>query len=282
MKYDLVMVTTCVSDKYITNMINSVIDNNTDMLVLIVFLNQSDHNILYNKETVNTHVIKRRVAMSSLSNVRNIGLDILRNEHILCKHIMFPDDDSTFCDVFFKRYNNVVHENTNYLIDVLNYQAEGKYRNIKMSCGDIISPKQYHYAISVNMIISSGILTGNLNFDTNLGVGTVNGASEDCDFFVRVSELTPFYYENTLFNYHPKNITKFKGMSSIEIYSKLKSYSKGYIYFIRKHNFLGDFYLLLFRTFLAVIVYSLKLNFRMVGIYFKLFFFRISLFRDKQ
>jgi len=277
MNYDLVLVSTCIDDSCISTMINSVIDNNFEISVFILCLNQFDSDIEYKPNSKHTFVETIKVERGSLSSVRNIGLKHIKDLQLSFNHIMFPDDDSVYCNMFFSRYLSCVEKGKNYVIDVLNLESDGKYRTINLEDGQVVDISDYKYVMSVNMIVSHSDLLKVDGFDPNLGVGTKNGAAEDADFFVRISQFSSFEYSNKLFNYHPKNTDKFRTMTSFVIYQKLKTYSRGYMFFLKKHKRMNDFLLLMLRTMGTVVFYFFTLRWKMAFIYLKLFFFRMTL-----
>ncbi len=280
-KYDLVLITTCVDDKHMSTMINSVIDNNNKLSVLILCLNQSESPILHAKDTACTEVYVTPLEKSSLSHVRNLGLKHLNDRSVSYEHVMFPDDDTVFCNKFFERYKSEIKKGENYLINVLNYNSSGAYKVMKLNPNQLLTSNHYRFAMSVNMIVAKEVVCQISGFDEQLGVGTANGSSEDADFFIRSNSVKAFCYCDRLFNYHPKNISKFKKMSADMVLDKLKSYSVGNIKFLKKHGLTKDYNWLLIRTVCAMFYYFFTLNFKMFYVYIRLLSYRVELFFAK-
>ncbi len=125
-KYHLVLIVTCINDYYIEHMLNSVLENNHSITVLIIFINQSEHNFEFenlNNSKVEIRQLKKNTVSSS--KARNAGIQYLLDNNIHFSHIMFPDDDSTFPDVFFNQYTQTIENDSNYLIDI--YCLDSKF-----------------------------------------------------------------------------------------------------------------------------------------------------------
>ena len=272
---DLVFIVTCIDDKYINNMVSSVLEGNDIVNLFVVFVNQTGKEYNYASNEM-TYIKEVNVSKMSLSKARNIGIDYLFKNDILFDHIMFPDDDSSFSVDFFVNFKKSVDNNKNYLINVFNKGSSKLYKKMPFSNGYKLHKNDYNYAMSVNMIVTYNTIVKIGGFDMNLGVGAKYGAAEDADFYVNSCNYSNFYYNNELHNYHPANISKFNDMTYEQLINRFKKYSEGNIYFLYKHNFVSAYYKLLVRAIIVSIYYLLTLNIKLFKVYVYIFFYRIS------
>lgn len=234
-RYDIVLISTCTSDKYINTYLSSVINSNRVLDICIVVLLQNG--LKCDKITMNDKVTIHYIYEStivSLSRARNICLDFIKRNGINSNYIMFPDDDTTFDVHFFENFHKVVCSNM--LIDVLCEGSRFPYVSFsKLKDGDLVS--SHKYAMSVNMIIKSGDVFDIGGFDESLGVGARYGAGEDGDYFIRVcKQFGPFKYTNQLWNYHPSADSKYSQISLTRLLKRYKTYGEGVIYLLLKHK----------------------------------------------
>lgn len=238
-EYDLVMVVTCTSSGYIEKMIESVVENNAHIQVLIVALLQNRVRMdVKGTEYVSIHYINSNELMS-LSRARNIALDYVDEKMIKYRYVMFPDDDSSFDRFFFENFRKSVKACS--LIDVYGTGTRILYKAHKMTDKQRLSIKDHVNAMSVNMIISSDVQMKVGKFDENLGVGTYYGAGEDCDYFLRCLENgAEFYYVKDLWNYHPLNAAKLSDLPFKVLKKRYQSYGRGAVYMFLKHEMRND------------------------------------------
>ena len=232
---DLVMITTCTSDSYITNMLESVTRNNKDINVEIISVLQN--NVKSNVESTNNTIIHyiHLNEVISLSKARNIALKYLFSESLSYNYIMFPDDDSSFDRDFFINFKQNIKSCS--LIDVYGTGTTTLYKSHNFKDGEILSLKNYKNAMSVNIIIDSDTQKKVGNFDENLGVGNYYGAGEDADYFIRcIKAGATFYYIKNLWNYHPFNNLKQNELPLPLLIKRYKSYGRGAIFMFLKHN----------------------------------------------
>ena len=232
---DLVMITTCTSDSYIANMLESVTRNNKDINVEIISILQN--NVKSNVESTNNtfiHYIHLNEVIS-LSKARNIALKYLFSESLSYNYIMFPDDDSSFDRDFFINFKQNIKSCS--LIDVYGTGTTTLYKSHNFKDGEILSLKNYKNAMSVNIIIDSDTQKKVGNFDENLGVGNYYGAGEDADYYIRcINAGASFYYLKSLWNFHPMDSDKNNQMSLSHLIRRYRSYGRGQIYMLLKHN----------------------------------------------
>lgn len=264
-KYQLVLIVTCINDTYIKNMINSVLENNHTIKTLILFINQSEQ-IYEFKSIKNERVEIRQIKSNKISSskARNVGVQYILDNDIQFFHIMFPDDDSTYSDVFFKQYTRTIESDSNYLIDIYCLDSEILYKRINHLDGDVLSRKNYESVMSVNMIINfkTFLLVGLL--DERLGAGAKYGGGEDVDYFIRSCDHSKngFLYKKNIFCYHPSPQDRYSKMSFDKIISRFINYGNGTVFMLCKHNLHSKALLVCFRAvggaFKSLIKFDLK------------------------
>jgi hypothetical protein len=214
-----------------------------------------------------------------LSLARNKALELIGRNNIGFDHIMFPDDDSTFDAVFFERYNQVVGTSQNYLIDVFCEGSSDLYVKNKFDNGAEVDVRNYHAAMSVNMIISRKLLEQVGLFNEELGVGAKYGSAEDSDYFIRCLKICGYFlYSKQLYNYHPSPKNKYSGLSLREIVKRFKNYGNGVVYVLTFHKLYGAAVKICARAIGGFILSFLRFRFKLGVAYLISFFFRISIF----
>ncbi len=277
-QYNLVFVTTHQNENYIHNLLNSIKNNANIELLVIVLSQDSDINIVNYQPYFDVHIIN--INKMGLSKARNIGLNFLKENSIKSEFIMFPDDDSSFDDVFFEKLSNIKDADNSFIIPIFEEKSHPK----KLYMGEIIDENAVvletnHSLIgSPNQLIRYNANIDCLFFDEKLGVGAVYGSCEDYDLFIRlVRSGEKFLYTSKLYNFHPKKTDVYKNMSFKQIVKRFKNYSTGFCFVIFKYDLKQFIFMFLFRTFIASIVFFLKLNFKLSLAYLIQFFDRIIL-----
>lgn len=197
-----------------------------------------------------------------LSQARNLLISNCQIEE--SAYYMFPDDDSTFDISFFDNFERNVCGNT--LISVKASQDKVSYF-VKMPDRRYSRKIDYHYAISVNMIITGKTLLQVGKFDEELGVGNYYGSGEDNDFFIRCNAIEPFTFSNELWNYHPLQKDNLN-LPLNKLILRYKSYGRGIVYMLIKHKMICSIMTVIIRGYCGCIYNILKLNFRMSYVYF--------------
>lgn len=234
--YDLVFFSTCTNSQHIGNLYDSVAKNNVYIKVglFIFFQNGVKVNFSHsNSEYLDLYELSS-MSMHSLSNARNRCIEYYTAQGFKSEYVMFPDDDTTFDEEFFKSFSHVV--SSNMLIDVLCTGKKNPYMSFKnLQDGQLTS--YYKYAMSVNMIIRTNNVLEIGGFDELLGVGARFGAGEDGDFFIRVcKKYGSFVYTDKLWNYHPSADSKNRQIPLLKLLKRYKSYGEGVIFLLVKHK----------------------------------------------
>jgi len=222
--------------------------------------------IYFDKINIINNIIKISAPHVSLSKARNIGLEYIYDNDIYFDFILFPDDDSTYDEGLFD-YIEILDVSKSYLIGVKNDCDKKEFRK-QFYFSKKLNKYNFNLACSVNMIINRSILKKHIKFDENLGIGSMNGSSEDLDFYYRMNDFSKFEYNNKLYSLHPKIM--------FNELNKILSYTDGYVYFLKKHNIFYFFIFLLFRNFIAINLAFLKLDKKLITYNFKLLKYRLN------
>lgn len=275
--YSLVMVTTHRDNFHINKLLDSVSLSTNSFAILLLVISQ-DSEIVYdnNNPGLSIHFIKS--PRLGLSEARNIGLNYLLDNNISSEYIMFPDDDSSFDDIFFVNFVNILGSQKSYITPIYNEGTKDLYLGKKYRNNGRVGINRYDLIGSPNQIIQYDMYKQYLSFDNDLGVGAKYGSSEDLDLFIRLnSKGASFFYTDNIYSFHPKKTDKYKDVSLGLIVRRFASYSTGFAVLIFKYNLYLFVPAYLFRTFAAFIIFLFKLDFKLSLAYFIQFFIRIKL-----
>lgn len=277
-KYNLVFITTHQSENYIYNLLNS-IKNSVNIELLVIVLSQDlSVNIINYESYFDVHAIN--INRMGLSKARNIGLNFLKENSIKSEFIMFPDDDSSFDNDFFENFANIKEADNSFIIPIFEEKSIPKklYMGKILDENTVILETNHNLIGSPNQLIRYNANIEELFFDEKLGVGAIYGSCEDYDLFIRlVRSGEKFLYTSKLYNFHPKKTYVYKNMSFEQIVKRFKNYSTGFCFVIFKYDLKQFIFMFLLRTFIASIVFFLKLNFKLSLAYLIQFFDRIIL-----
>tara|TARA_R110002050_G_scaffold237905_1_gene374011 strand:+ start:22572 stop:23465 length:894 start_codon:yes stop_codon:yes gene_type:complete len=277
--YNTVFISTFIDRKNIDHLIRTALDNNQTLSILFIIVNQTKSELILPSST-HIDFLQINTERLSLSKARNIGINYLLKNEINFEHIMFPDDDTTFSNVFFDRYKDYINSDENYLIDVYCFRSSNLFKPVKYVEGEFLNRRNFEAAMSVNMIINYKTFVQVGIFDERLGVGAKYGAGEDADYYIRACDFSHhrFIYIKTLFNFHPSSSNKFSKMKLKQIINKYTTYGNGAIFMLCKHKMYFEAFKICFRAIGGVIVALCKLNFKLFIAYGFAFFSRLSMF----
>ena len=274
-KFDLVFLVTFQNLDNIFNLIET-IKFNSKLNLLTILINQSESSVSILNSSCNSF-IEIIVEKNSLSFCRNVAVDYLLNNNIEFDHVMFPDDDTTFDNMFFVNYKSIISDNQNYLIGVYIKGTKDLYISNTLNDGAKVSYKQYHAAMSVNMIISKFYFDSEQYFDEKLGVGAIYGSAEDLDYFLRIVRLSDYFiYSKQLYNFHPSPNNKYKKLSLMSLIIRFKNYGNGFLYALCKHELYLAAIFVCLKALGGALFRLVKCDFKLSIAYFISFFFRCN------
>lgn len=275
--FDLTIIVTSFDENLINNFFYS-INLNNNLNLLIIFVNQGLFLKQINNFTKHSQVIEIKTKKIGISEARNIGLDYFFQKKIISDHILFCDDDSTFDNSFFEKYKYVISKNISYLFDVYSIGTNKLYIPNNCKEGDLIKKNNLKAALGVNMLISVDVINEVKFFDTNVGPGTLFGAAEDTDYFIRCIDVCKFFtYTKGIYNFHPSTDYKYGNTSLKNLLKRFINYGNGVVYVLLKHKLYLRAITICFRSLGGSLYSILKLDFRLSFIYLITFFTRISL-----
>ena len=275
--FDLVMISTFIHDEYISFLLNSIEANNDKISIKLILVKQGDFPYRIPKLDGSLLYIEMiETGLIGLSAARNIALDYIIACGYSSRLVMFPDDDTTFDEVFFNNFCQVTLSHSNYLMPIKD-SPTSFYKRFDIPDGKLLKKSDFIYVGSPNMLIDFQLFKENIRFDENLGVGSRYGSCEDVDFFLKTNSILEFKFTSELYNFHPRKVDRYNAMAFKEILKRFKGYSSGYIYTMLKYNFKIYLLSMLFRTVAASFIFFLRLKFRLSFAYFLQFFIRIHL-----
>lgn len=197
----------------------------------VIIVDQNKGNILDEilKDFSDLDIKHIKIDKKGLSLARNIGLNYVSGDII-----GFPDDDCQYKDETLYEVNNFFKENIN-----IAAVTGTVIRDIDEKAGNkVVFVNKYNIwkkGISFTMFFRKNVIDKVGAFDEMLGVGsgTPFGSGEETDYMLRIIEKN-FSLCNTdrILVYHPE-----EKWDNKDIYKKVYSYSRGYMYVLKKHNY---------------------------------------------
>jgi hypothetical protein len=275
--FDLAMIVTHQNNEHIFDLLESISIYNNNLNIYLIIVTQNDLQLDL-KGIPNFNGIQLFQKPSGLSKARNFGIQHLVKNNILFNYIMFPDDDTTFNNIFFNNFKSIVSLNHNYLFDVYIKDTSDLYISNSLTDGARITKKNYHSAMSVNMIISKLYFDSVHYFDENLGVGAVFGSAEDTDYFLRIVNLSGFFiYTKQLCNFHPSPENKYKKLKLISLINRFINYGNGILFALCKHKMYFAGFIICIRAIGGSLLSLIRFNLKLSIAYFISFLFRCAL-----
>ncbi len=280
---DLVMIATLQDDLYIYKLLNSIDDSLINIRLEVILVSQNVKVAFLPKNKFLTITILNEGYMG-LSKARNIALRYLYARDIRVEYIMFPDDDSSFDEVFFKNFSNILGSKKNYVSYIYNENSKSLYLGKQTEDDKKLGIKDYHLVGSPNQIIQYRIMKNKIYFNNQLGVGAKFGSSEDLDLFISISlDGHPYHFIKNLYSYHPSKLDIYSDVDFKKILKRFKSYSSGFAYVVfryKQYNLLPNYFI---RTLLAFLFYLTRFKFKLslaylIQLYFRVFWFFYFLF----
>jgi hypothetical protein len=275
--YDLIFLVTSRDKSLIESFFNNMVDSYDDTIELLLFYVNQEVIINYESFDFEFDFLVIDTELVGLSSARNIGLDVLRENNISSRFIMFPDDDSTFDKTFFQKFNEVEFKsNINYITPIYNVGTFDTYIGYKDCNFKLLTEKNVAVVGSPNQILNYQSFKSLIYFDTKLGVGADYGSSEDHDLFYKLLQNGATYvYTEIVYSFHPKKTNNYQNVSLRKIIDRFSNYSKGFAYVNFKYGIYYHFPEYLYRTFLASIFFLIKLRLKLSFAYLIQFFIRV-------
>ena len=273
--YNLIFVTTCVNNDHIGNLINS-IASKSEVKLLVVVVNQGGFKLDFTNCSFDIEVLKTNQTVS-LSKARNIALKHLAEHNVDSEYIMFPDDDTTFDDLFFSNLPSIYESGSCFITPIFVEGSKKYYLGKPLEENLRINRGQHSLVGSPNQIILYRRFKEYVYFNEELGVGAKYGSSEDLDIFLRLNKAGAVYkFTNKLYSYHPDKTSKYNIPLS-KLLKRFLGYGKGFAFIIFKYNFYHLIPLFLVKPVGASVIFMLRGRFKLATAYAALFFIRVYL-----
>jgi hypothetical protein len=278
-KYDFIFITSCCDVSEIYNLIDSINSNNSKLRILLIITNMSCE--ILNLENISKFDYKlinvNKILNSSES--RNLGIDFVLQKNLYSYYIAFPDDDTTYDKLFFDFFYNLIYTKANvfnnFICNVKCRENTNLYYRKKIANNPFKATKyDFDNVGAVNIILNFNTFYNNKYFNEKYGVGSIYGAGEDGDYFLRALNHSDFFYNPEFYTIHPTPNTLNKKLNYKDLNYRMIKYSRGVISVLCLHKmYLFAFYITL-RAFGGFLI-NLKSNFRISILFFKIFFLRL-------
>jgi hypothetical protein len=278
-KYDIIFITSCCDKFEIHNLFESILNNNSELKILLLITNMSGNFLNFTDNFVFDYKIINTSKILNSSESRNLGIDYVLQNNLFSYYIAFPDDDTTYDKFFFNFFYNIIYSNTttfkNYICNVKCREDVNLYYRKKISNNPFKATKYNFVNVgAVNLILNFNTFYEIKHFNEKYGVGSFYGAGEDGDYFLRVLNYSEVFYNPDLYTIHPSPNTLSTKLNYNELNKRMIKYSRGVISVLCLHKmYLFGFYISL-RALGGVIIY-LNSNLKLSLLYFKIFFLRL-------
>ena len=221
--------------------------------IQLIFVDQEDNKQIFNDLDKRIDFVYIKYHHSSLSHARNIGL-----KHVTGDYVGFPDDDCWYeSDTLSKVFKSLAMTGIDGVV-AKGMNENGRLTNIFPSEKKMLTKYDRCGAISYTIFVR---FDKTVLFDEMLGVGSQKGlgAGEETDYILRLMEGRGFAleYDPSIIVHHPS----FAPVINKKTLDKIKSYSRGNGYLLRKHKFPATYVLKQFiRPMMGSIYYLLKGN----------------------
>ena len=221
--------------------------------IQLIFVDQEDNKQIFDDLDKRIDFVYIKYHHSSLSHARNIGL-----KHVTGDYVGFPDDDCWYeSDTLSKVFKSLAMTGIDGVV-AKGMNDNGRLTNIFPSEKKMLTKYDRCGAISYTIFVR---FDKTVLFDEMLGVGSQKGlgAGEETDYILRLMEGRGFAleYDPSIIVHHPS----FAPVINKKTLDKIKSYSRGNGYLLRKHKFPATYVLKQFiRPMMGSIYYLLKGN----------------------
>lgn len=279
LKYDVIFITTYVDEYTINNLVDSILVNDYQVKIAFIIVSQSIK-LRWNNTNINVTIIYIDSGKKlSLSAARNYAIKHIIKNDIKSKHVIFPDDDTTFDSSFFGNYIDAIEEEKSYIMEVYCQGTNKMYKHNNFGDKKRMSINNWNSVGSVYMIISYSVFKQVGLFDESLGAGARYGSSEDVDYYIRCCrECTYFIYTKQLRNYHPSPSDTFNNLTIKQLIKRFNGYGKGAVYALCKNKLYSDALTICLRALGGAVKSLVSLKFSLSLCYFLSFFTRVYTF----
>ncbi|MGE6220121.1 hypothetical protein ACQKCH_09865 [Nubsella zeaxanthinifaciens] len=211
------------------------------------------------------------------SIARNVGIKYVLDNGLTSSFVGFPDDDSSFDSSFFNQINLLINKRDfrNFVIDVFCTGSKKLFRTINYSNNKLLSKYDYNIVGAVNIILDFETFYNNSFFDVRFGVNAKYGAGEDGDYFIRAVGYKDFYYNNSLYNYHPSGESKLEKLPYLQLRARVLGYGKGVIALLCKHKMFKQAMIVTARAPGGALKYLMRFKLLIALTYFESFWVRL-------
>jgi hypothetical protein len=279
LKYDFIFITSCCDVSEIYNLIDSINRNNSELIVLLIITNMSGEFLTINKNISFDFKVINVSCLLNSSESRNKGIDYVLKNNIQSNYIAFPDDDSTYDEIFFlyfkRLFNSPIRYYKNYICNVRCRDNINLFYRKKIANNPFMVTKYNFDNIgAVNFILNYDTFYNIKYFNVKYGVGSIYGAGEDGDYFLRALNYTEIYYSPDFYTIHPASNIVNRNLNYTELNNRMTKYSRGVISVLCLHRmYLYAFYIS-FRAF-GGFIFNLMSNFKISFLYLKIFILRL-------
>lgn len=242
---------------------------NFELLIIDQNIDRRVDNLIQNYPTLVSKTNYIKSELKGLSRARNLGL-----KHCTGDIICFPDDDCWYGDQkLLERINKIFHQKREFDgISIPWCDEFGNLCGLKWpKCNILINKKNvFNTSCSLGIFLKNTADIKSIRFNEILGAGsgTKFGSGEETDFLLQILNLNKkLLYVNTLSCNHPA-----PPKLSEEMIKKMTSYSYGFGYVLRKHDFSKIIVLkFLIRPIIAFIISILCFKLLKANFYFNIF-----------
>ena len=279
-KYDLIFITTFINQAAVRSLLESTAHNRgMDLCVVLVAQNGLGMDLSpYRTQWTDFYQIVVPGQLNS-SQGRNVGIDYVLEKGIESNFVMFPDDDSSFDEVFFRSFKDTADSRYCYVTNVRGEGVPDYFMRINAKEDQVFGSTHWNKIGAVNMILNYSIFLKTGRFDELMGVGAKYGGGEDADYYLRSLRQGAMYrHVRNLYSYHPVGTDRYRSMSYRNILKRFKKYGEGVVYMLCKHKMYGCAVRVCARGLGGSVVSLFRLDFKMSGVYLYAFWCRTRLF----